>query len=75
MSTIKSSLVKVRNITKAIKETGQAHHEAEKAIQALPEELSSVKRLIGEDNSTTIGKKLVKTGMFLIVAIPESFIT
>lgn len=75
MFTATTNRDKVRRMIKAMQEVRQANHEAEEAMQGLPEELASLKRLIGEDDSATVGRKLIKVGTFLIVAIPEPFIS
>lgn len=69
------SRTKVKERIKAIQEVKQANHEAEGAMQGLPGELASVGNLVGKEESTTIGKKLIRVGTFLIVAMPEPFVT
>lgn len=75
MCAANSNRAKVRNTIKAIQEAGQANHEAAEAMQGLPEALASTKSLIGKEESTTTGKKLIKVGTFLIVGVPEPFIS
>ena len=76
MSQPQNNRVNAKKLINATKEVGQANNELKEVMQGIPAELSSVKDLLGEDeNSATLGKKLVKVGTFLVVAIPEPFIS
>jgi len=73
-----SSNMNQKTITKALQSTQniqQLHHETNSAFKTLQTELSSMNGYVGTDGSTSFGRKLIKTGTFLIVAIPEPFIS
>lgn len=69
------SCTKVKEKIKVIQEVKHVHLQAEEAMQALPGELGSLGNLVGKEESTTLGKKMIKAGVFLIVAIPEPFVS
>ena len=66
---------RTKRILQVIKETKQTRDEARKTISELPKEAADVGQLVGQEDQPTLGKKLIKTGTFLVVAVPEPFIS
>lgn len=64
-----------KNTVKTIHDIRGTYQEITYSLNGLPEGLDAAKQLIKDDNKPTIGSKLIKTGIFLIVAVPEPFIS
>ncbi len=67
--------IKTKKMLQTIKETKQTHEEARTTLSTLPQEAAGVGQLIGQEDQPTLGKKLIKTGTFLVVAVPEPFVS
>jgi len=75
MMALHYNTTKAKELIRSVQEITQTQDEVDKVVKELPEELASVKQLIGDEYSPTIGKKLIKAGTFLAVAVPEPFIS
>jgi len=75
MATQRPETARTKKILQLIKENKQTRDEVRKTIGELPNEAANVGQLIGQEDKPTLGKKLIKTGTFLIVAVPEPFIS
>ena len=69
------SQIKVKERVNALQEVKQAKQELGGAMRGLPEQLLSVGDIVGKEESNTFGKKLIRVGTFLIIAMPEPFLT
>lgn len=72
---MKTTHQKTKKITQTIQDIEQTRSETTDTNKGLQSTLTDLQQLIGQDDNNLLGQKLIKTGTFLVVAVPEPVVS